>query len=91
MTLRCLLALDGFEFEFARGYRVKIEARRIKPSKSRPHGIKYSLTLHDLDGHRLYGIDNAHGIGRRGEFDHRHVYRGRRALPYPYRGPVLLL
>jgi Family of unknown function (DUF6516) len=89
--LETLLSLDGLEFEFARGYRVKIAVQRIEPSESRPHGIKYSLTLHGLDGRRLYGIDNAHAIRRRGEFDHRHVYRGRRPLPYSYRGPVELL
>jgi hypothetical protein len=69
-------------------YRVKIAVQRIEPSESRPHGIKYSLTLHGLYGRRLYGIDNAHAIRRRGGFDHRHVYRGRRPLPYPCPTPI---
>jgi hypothetical protein len=86
-----LLSLDGFEFDFARGYRVKIGAQRVEATAGRPHGIKYSLTLHDPVGRRLYGLDNAHGIRRRSQFDHRHVYGGRRMVAYDYRGPAELL
>jgi hypothetical protein len=86
-----LLSLDGYEFQFARGYRVKIEARLVAVSAGRPQGIKYSLTLHDPAGRRIYGLDNAHGIRRRAEFDHRHVYGGRRVVAYEYRGPAELL
>jgi hypothetical protein len=90
--LDVLLSLDGFEFQFARGYRVKIEAQRVEATKGRPHGVKYSLTLHDAGGRRIYGLDNAHGARRRrSAFDHRHVYGDRRVLPYAYRGPVELL
>ena len=85
------LSLDGWEFQFAGGYRVKIAAQRVAATRSRPHGIKYSLTLHDAQGRRIYGIDNAHGVRRRPEFDHRHVYGGSRLAPYAYRGPVQLL
>jgi len=93
--LEVLLSLDGFEFQFGRGYRVKIEAQRVAATTGRPHGIKYSLTLHDPAGSRVYGLDNAHGT-RRGpssipEFDHRHVYGRDRLAPYTYRGPVELL
>jgi hypothetical protein len=89
--LEVLLSLDGYEFQFARGYRVKIEAQLVAPSAGRPHGVKYSLTLHDPAGRRLYGLDNAHLIRRRPRFDHRHVYGGRRLVPYEYRGPAELL
>jgi hypothetical protein len=89
--LDVLLSLDGYEFQFARGYRVKIEAQRVEVTAGRPHGIKYSLTLHDPAGRRIYGLDNAHGIRRRPQFDHRHVYSGRRVVGYEYRGPVDLL
>jgi hypothetical protein len=90
--LEVLLNLDGFEFQFGRGYRVNIAAQRVAASPGRPHGIKYSLTLHDPAGRRIYGLDNAHGTRRRRpEFDHRHVYGGRRLVPYPYRGPAELL
>src|SRR5688572_30793922 len=80
-ALDVLLSLDGFEFQFAEGYRVKISARRVQPSGNRPHGVRYSLTLHDSSGHRIYGLDNAHRIKRsRPEFDHRHVYGERRIV-----------
>ena len=89
--LEVLLSLDGFEFQFAGGYRVKIAVQLIEATRARPHGVKYSLTLHDSTGVRIYGLDNAHGTRRRSEFDHRHVYGRRRVVPYVYRGPVELL
>lgn len=89
--LETLLSLDGQEFRFASKYRIKIEAKRVAPTPGRPHGIKYSLTLHDPEGRRLYGIDNAHKTGRRREFDHRHVHGARKVARYIYRGPVALL
>jgi hypothetical protein len=63
----------------------------MKAGPSRPHGIKYSLTLHDPKGRRLYGLDNAHRADRRRAFDHRHVYGARQMVAYNYRGPVALL
>jgi hypothetical protein len=90
--LEVLPDLNGFEFQFGREYRVGIAAQRIDATTSRSHGIKYSLTLHDPGGRRIYGLDNAHGTrARRTEFDHRHVYGGRRLVPYAYRGPAELL
>ena len=55
--LSFLLSLDGLEFQFAPGFAVKIEARAVAATRHRPHGVKYSLTLHDPAGRRLYGID----------------------------------
>jgi hypothetical protein len=89
--LDVLLSLDGSEFQFAAGYVVKIEAARIAATKGRPHGIKYSLTLHDPTGRRVYGMDNAHGIRRHGEYDHRHVHAGRKIISYAYHGPAALI
>ena len=89
--LAFLLSLDGLEFQFAYGYAVKIEAREIEATRHRPHGIKYSLTLHDPAGRRIYGLDNAHGIRRQPEYDHRHVYGGRKTIKYDYRGSAELL
>ena len=89
--LALLLSLDGFEFQFALGYTVKIAAREIQATRQRPYGIKYSLTLHDPLGRRIYGVDNAHGVRRRTEYDHRHVHGARNTLPYEYRGPAELL
>ena len=72
--LEVLLDLHGHEFDFAKNFVVKYEVRRVTATKGRPSGIKYSLTLHDPKGKRIYGIDNAHKARRRHEFDHRHPY-----------------
>jgi len=89
--LSFLLSLDGLEFQFALGFVVKIEAREVAATRHRPHGVKYSLTLHDPAGRRIYGIDSAHGIRGQPEYDHRHVYGARKVRGYVYRGPVGLL
>lgn len=89
--LETLLNLDGYEFRFVAGYAVKFEVRQVKPSRGHPYGVKYSLTLHDPEGRRIYGIDNAHGTGPRREFDHRHPHGARKMVRYAYRGPVVLL
>lgn len=79
-----LLGLDGnIEFQNDAGYWVKMEISRIAVTAERPHGIKYSLTLHAPDGTRLIGFDNAHGgikpegsrflhAGKKYPYDHRH-------------------
>ncbi len=85
------LSLDGFEFRLASGYVIKIAAQVVATTKHRPHGLKYSLTLHDPLGQRIYGMDNAHGVRRHSEFDHRHVYGRRKIIGYRYRGPADLL
>jgi len=72
--LECLLGLDGHEFQFGAGFYVKLEAQSVGATAGRPAGIKYSLTLHDPGGHRIYGMDNAHGIRKHHAYDHRHVY-----------------
>ena len=43
-NLETLLDLDGEIFVMDAGYWVKIEAKRVSPSPSIPHGIRYSLT-----------------------------------------------
>ena len=90
-NLDFLLSLNGQEFEFAAHYKVKIKAHATATSQHRPHGVKYSLTLHDKTGRRLHGIDNAHGIGRRVVFYHRHVYGNDKVIVYMYRGSAELL
>jgi outer membrane receptor for Fe3+-dicitrate len=54
----------------------------VPVTAERPHGIRYSLTLHAPDNTRLIGFDNAHGVkpvgsrfkhvGKRFPYDHRH-------------------
>jgi predicted AlkP superfamily pyrophosphatase or phosphodiesterase len=42
------------------GYWVKFEVKTTKTTPNIPHGIKYSLTLHDKNNKRILGYDNAH-------------------------------
>lgn len=75
-----LLMLDGEIFPMDSGFWVKFEAKRVEQSEAIPHGIKYSLTLHDKHNIRVIGYDNAHSFKpRKGKFgakkqtwDHRH-------------------
>ena len=90
-----LLPLDGevFFVDPLGHHWVKFEVRRVGPSTERPHGLRYSLTLHGKDGERLVGFDNAHpvktGSRRRSEFDHKH--RLRTIRPYDYADAASLL
>ena len=59
-SLQTLLDLDGEVFPMDNGYWTKFEACRVTPTKQVPHGIKYSLTLHDRHNTRILGFDNAH-------------------------------
>jgi uncharacterized protein DUF6516 len=61
-TLEFLLAFDGHVHWLDQGYRLKFEIKRVEPTTERPHGLRYSFTLHDPDGNRLMGFDNAHGV-----------------------------
>lgn len=97
--LDALLALDGVTFfvDQAGRYRVRFVVRRVEASAERPHGLGYSLTLHDETGDRLVGFDNAHPVTairgpagrRRTAHDHRHRYRTIR--PYDYKDAASLL
>jgi hypothetical protein len=61
-TLEFLLAFDGRTHWLDQGYRLKFEIRRGAATDERPHGLRYSLTLHDPEGQRLVGFDNAHSV-----------------------------
>lgn len=91
-----LLGLDGeVQVQNDEGYWVKFSATRVEPTPERPHGIRYSLTLHDPDGNRLMGFDNAHGgvkpagsklkhAGKRFAFDHRHRHAADEGVLYEF-------
>lgn len=53
--LDALLGLDGETFFVdANGhYRVKFVVKRVKADERKPHGLNYSLTLHDKSGSAL--------------------------------------
>ncbi len=60
--LEHLLMLHGEKFFMENGYWVKIEAWETPVTTHVPHGIRYSLTLHDSNSTRVLGYDNAHSI-----------------------------
>ena len=60
--LENLLNLDGEVFPMDSGYWVKFEAKKVLVSTSVPHGIRYSLTLHNKLNRRVIGYDNAHSF-----------------------------
>ena len=81
-----LLDLDGQVFfvdERAR-YWVKFSVRRVDVDQRRPHGLRYSLTLHNARGERIVGFDNAHAAADSSgaPLDHRHRVRTVRAYEY---------
>lgn len=57
--LETLLLLDREVYPMDKGYWIKIEARRVDASDHIQHGIRYSLTLHDRNNSRIFGIDKA--------------------------------
>ena len=56
--LEYLLGLNGnTEVQNDVGYWVKMEVSSVDVTTERPHGIRYSLTLHAPDNTRLIGFD----------------------------------
>jgi hypothetical protein len=89
--LDALLDLDGQIFVIEAECWVKFVVQKVQASDDRPHGLEYSLTLHDASGERLVGFDNAHVVkGNKGvERDHKHRLRNIR--PYAYKDAASLL
>jgi hypothetical protein len=96
-SLERLLDLDGFLAEIGGGFGVKIVAQRVPPDEHRPHGVSYTLTLHDPTGRRVFGIDNAHvirltgGPAGRSSATRDHLHRGESVRPYDYRDAGTLI
>lgn len=94
-----LLAFDGRIHHLDDGYWLKFEIKKVKTSKSRPHGLSYSFTLHAPDGSRLIGFDNAHGIAVAGSrykkrlqaTDHWHRTEGDIGRLYDFKDAATLL
>jgi len=97
MGLDTLLSLDGEIFPMDNGYWTKFEIKRVDVSEKMPHGIRYSLTLHDKNNNRVFGIDNAHGFkpkrkrygAKKIAWDHQH--RNEKVLSYEFESPEGLL
>lgn len=89
--LEALLDLDGEIYAIDEWYWVKFEARRVDATENIPHGIKYSLTLHDKNNRRILGYDNAHGFknpkrkkysGKKIVWDHKHEHEKSSSYEY---------
>lgn len=88
-ALEFLLAFDGRRHYYEGGYFAKFEIKRVAPSEERPHGLRYSFTLHDPNGGRLIGFDNAHAVAAPTRFGRRspatdHWHRTGRDPGRPY-------
>jgi len=97
--LDVLLDLDGqvFVVDAKARHWVRFSVTRVASTPERPHGLKYSLTLHGPDGSGLIGFDNAHPVrasrgpvGKgRGPLDHKH--RMETVRPYRFKDAGALL
>jgi hypothetical protein len=92
-----LLEFDGTIIEVGGGFWIKIVAECVPADSTRPHGVGYSLTLHDASGERIFGIDNAHAMratrgpaGRR-RTERDHLHGGKTTRPYRYRDADTLM
>jgi hypothetical protein len=91
-TLEFLLAFDGRIHLLDQGYWLKFEIKRGESTAERPHGLRYSFTLHDPDGRRLVGFDNAHTVPATGSrfnerpaaADHWHRTENDEGRPYAF-------
>ena len=91
-TLEYLLAFNGRIHHLEQGYWLKFEIMRVPPTSERPHGLGYSFTLHNPEGVRLIGFDNAHRISakrahfqkRSAERDHWHRTEDDLGRPYAF-------
>lgn len=96
-----LLYLNDTIIDQGDGYWVKIEAKLSKrKTDERPHGIRYSLTLHAPNGSRILGYDNAHSVKeKKGKYaatrytayDHKHCNIGDKGIPYHFSNARQLL
>ena len=94
-----LLELDGIEMfvDEKQSYLTRFRAKQIEPTKEKPHGINYSLTLHDPAGKRVLGYDNAHatkatdGPGGKKTQSQDHIHRYDTIRPYKFKDVATLL
>ncbi|NIA10789.1 MAG: hypothetical protein GWP10_13945 [Nitrospiraceae bacterium] len=96
-SLDTLLDLDGEIFPMDNGYWTKFKAYRVPSTPQIPHGIKYSLTLHDRNNTRILGFDNAHTFkpkkskyrARKITWDHKHKME--KVHPYEFESASQLM
>ena len=98
--IETLLDLHEQIIDQGQGYWIKIEAYWVQPTPDIPHGVRYSLTLHEPYGRRILGYDNAHAVkppkkfkyaGRRFPYDHTHRHASDPGVPYEFKDAYQLL
>ncbi|NOX15135.1 MAG: hypothetical protein GXP61_03760 [Epsilonproteobacteria bacterium] len=94
--LENLLNLDGEVFPMDSGYWVKFEAKRVDASTSIPHGVKYSLTLHDKLNRRVIGYDNSHSFKPKQKYGTKketydHIHKKMDIVTYEFKSATQLL
>jgi hypothetical protein len=90
--LEFLLGFDGRIHHLEGGYWLKFDIKKVAGSSERPHGLRYSFTMHDPQGRRLVGFDNAHQTPRTGNpyrkrsiaYDHWHRRQNDEGQPYDF-------
>jgi hypothetical protein len=98
-TLEFLLAFDGRTHWLDQDYCLRFKIGLVPPTAERPHGLRYSFTLHDPDGNRLVGFDNAHDVpaarsrrkARTRMADHWHRAERDKGRPYAFESADKLL
>jgi hypothetical protein len=96
-TLEFLLAFDGRRHWYDGGYFLRFQIKRVAKTSERPHGLRYSFTLHNPQGTRVIGFDNSHGV-RRGKrrpkvpaVDHWHRTARDKGRPYAFKDAETLV
>lgn len=87
-----VLSLDGIHYKLPDGKSIKFSFTKISVSEGVPLGIKYSLTLHDINNVRILGFDNKHSPkitrksfkSRQRNFDHKHRYPEDAGIEYDF-------
>ncbi|KRB81046.1 toxin-antitoxin system TumE family protein [Noviherbaspirillum sp. Root189] len=97
--LEQLLSYNNTSYEFTSGHSLRFVIYQINPNEERPHGLYYSFTMHDPEGARILGFDNAHPVPHVGsrfisgpmEADHWHRDETDKGRPYKYVDATTLL
>ena len=98
-TLEFLLDFDGRIHRYVGGYWLKFEITQGEESEERPHGLRYSFTLHGPNNERLVGFDNAHSVPTAGSrfkkrpkaIDHWHRTETDAGRPYVFKDAETLI
>ena len=91
-----LLLLDGEIFPMDSGFWVKFEVKRVEPNVKIPHGVRYSLTLHDSRNRRVLGYDNAHSFKSKAKYGAKkqtwdHMHKKMDIFPYEFESAAQLM